>query len=245
MTHLLGIPKVNGQPLKKTYFVAEDHANLPRNQQILALVDGLLTTGETQALATAPPRRVLRVLVVADPAEDMPLPGAEKEGREVASIFRAFNEAYNSDDYRVEVVTLFGPAEARTDKLAPSFAEAFFARGVANFVCTAWPVDDVAAREFAGKLYCGLLGLKRDEESEKYVPDAEGPLHMHAAMREARKFIAPTPNGTRTWGAYQHYGNPYLRFFDHDKLKQAASTKAATPKPASAARHQASRPKKR
>ncbi|MEJ7809802.1 MAG: CHAT domain-containing protein [Gemmatimonadaceae bacterium] len=52
-------------------------------------------------------------------------------------------------------------AERRSDLLAPNFAEAFFARGVANFVCTAWPVDDLGAREFAATLYAGLLGIER------------------------------------------------------------------------------------
>src|SRR5690606_15036419 len=36
-------------------------------------------------------------------------------------------------------------AEERNAHLAPGFAEAFFKRGVANFVCTAWPIDDIAA----------------------------------------------------------------------------------------------------
>lgn len=40
-------------------------------------------------------------------------------------------------------------ADRRSAGLAPSFAESFFARGVANFVCTAWPVSDLAARDFA------------------------------------------------------------------------------------------------
>jgi hypothetical protein len=37
---------------------------------------------------------------------------------------------------------------------------------------------------------------------------------MHAAMREAREAIAEKPEGVRTWGAYQHYGSPYFRFFE-------------------------------
>lgn len=84
--------------------------------------------------------------------------------------------------------------------LAPSFAEAFFARGVQNFVCTGWPVNDRAAREFAEKFYTLALGLG-DREPE--------PLHI--AMREARTAIFQTNYGRRTWGAYQHYGNPYTR----------------------------------
>ena len=38
-------------------------------------------------------------------------------------------------------VTVDDPGAATTG-LAPSFAHAFFARGVSNFVCTAWPVND-------------------------------------------------------------------------------------------------------
>src|SRR5918999_5020784 len=53
----------------------------------------------------------------------------------------------------------------RSVDLAPSFAEAFFARGVANFVCTAWPVDDAAARVFALTLYSDLLGIRLDQST--------------------------------------------------------------------------------
>jgi len=106
-------------------------------------------------------------------------------------------------------------AQERNDKLAPSFAEAFFGRGVSNFVCTAWPIDDTAARTFALSLYSGLLGINLDETS--IHARAESPqrdvLPMHAAMREARLAIAKTSNGQTTWGAYQHYGNPYFQLF--------------------------------
>jgi CHAT domain-containing protein len=88
--------------------------------------------------------------------------------------------------------------------LAPSFAEAFFQRGVANFVCTAWPIDDGAARSFALELYRNLLGLGSG-------PDAPRP--MHRAMLAARVAIARTRDGARTWGAYQHYGDPFFRLF--------------------------------
>jgi CHAT domain-containing protein len=56
-----------------------------------------------------------------------------------------------------------GKPEARNSDLAPGFTESFFVRGVANFVCTAWPVSDVAAREFASRLYQGLLGIRPRE----------------------------------------------------------------------------------
>jgi pimeloyl-ACP methyl ester carboxylesterase len=101
----------------------------------------------------------------------------------------------------------------RSAPLAPSFAEAFFARGVANFVCTAWPVDDLAARVFALTLYSGLLGIRVDESGRADAqPDDRAKMMAHA-MRDARLAIARTSNGRTTWGAYQHYGNPYFQFF--------------------------------
>lgn len=117
----------------------------------------------------------------------------------------------------------------RTAALAPGFAEAFFARGVANFVCTAWPVDDLAAQVFALRLYGHLLGIApMVDEPGGYGAttgrdrlDPEGPQAMHVAMNRARLAIMNTPNGVRTWGAYQHYGNPYFRLFDPIAIRNA------------------------
>ncbi|MDQ3649869.1 MAG: CHAT domain-containing protein [Acidobacteriota bacterium] len=239
-----------------------------------------------------PPRRVLQALVIADPAADDPLPGAQAEGVEIADLFESYNSVYEdtSDDNRIQVTRLFGPLEAtrenvmrelllrsydvlhfaghcsydpedpsasgwifshrerlaanelsridripkfvfsnacesgitpdrsqeRSVDLAPSFAEAFFKRGVANFVCTAWPVDDGAARQFALTLYGGLIGLEPVAgQPGRYQRAA--PKLMHVAMHEARLSVAAMPNGVTTWGAYQHYGNPYLQLFNPPK----------------------------
>ncbi|HET9712745.1 MAG TPA: CHAT domain-containing protein, partial [Pyrinomonadaceae bacterium] len=266
--------------------------------------DGFLGTsrGFTRQLRTTfapppepppPPQSVMRVLIVADPAEDAHLPGAEEEAVAVADLF----ESYTPNDpngTRIEVKRLFGPIDAtrtnvlrelmlrrydllhfaghcvfqwdgdpnlsgwifnakrrelltanelnridripkfvfsnacesgitpdrardRSDRLAPSFAEAFFNRGVANFVCTAWPVDDVAARVFAVTLYSHLLGINTNSIS---------PVPMHEAMRLARLEIASTPNGRTTWGAYQHYGNPYFQLFYEQQKASSSSTKS-------------------
>jgi hypothetical protein len=56
------------------------------------------------------------------------------------------------------------------------------------------------------------------------------PDYMHAAMRKARIAIANTANGVQTWGAYQHYGNPYLRFFDWETLRRKNDSGAAKPR---------------
>ena len=112
-------------------------------------------------------------------------------------------------------------SEQRSAGMASSFAEAFFARGVANFICTAWPVDDEAARIFANRFYSELLGL----------PPADGFAYLHRAMREARRAIAvDSGSGSRTWGAYQHYGNPYFRFFQNAPARKAAEAESPAAK---------------
>jgi hypothetical protein len=221
-----------------------------------------------------PLNRVLRVLIIGDPAADNPLPGAQEEAMLVRDMFMKLDEQERGRKVSgVEIVALLGPSQAtrtrvmqelilkpfdvlhyaghcmydkqkpsvsgwiftggkrlsanelnridkipkfifsnacesgitpdrsdqRSPELAPSFAESFFARGVQNFVCTAWPVNDLAARDFAQRLYAGLLGL----EGREVEP-------IHVAMREARVTIYNKDYGVRTWGAYQHYGNPYF-----------------------------------
>lgn len=79
--------------------------------------------------------------------------------------------------------------------IGPAFAEAFFAKGVSNFVCTGWPVDDRAALAFAKAFYPSLF-LDRDSIRE--------------AMLKARQTIARI--SWQTVGAYQHYGSPSHRF---------------------------------
>ena len=243
-----------------------------------------------------PPRQVLRVLVVADPAEDAPLAGAREEGNAVAQLFEQFNAVHADGPNRVEVVSLLGPRQAtrirvltllfqhafdvlhfaghctydkrnpqrsgwifsdrerlataelsRIDRipkfvfsnacesgitaddarsatleLAPSFAEAFFDRGVSNLVCTAWPVNDAAAREFALVLYRQLLALP--EQDGRPAPDVAA--RMSEAMQEARRAVARKAYGARTWGAYQHYGNPHFRFFERLRERDGAKPPA-------------------
>lgn len=129
-------------------------------------------------------------------------------------------------------------SDKRDPRMAPSFAETFFHRGVANFVCTAWPIDDNAARLFAHRVYSGLLGLEN--------PDNPEPEPIFIAMREARCQIAS--QGGRTWGAYQHYGNPNFRLFDAESFQtgmDAAEISKAVPEKRTRrkGRHATTRPK--
>jgi len=263
-------------------------------ERFLALGRGLTRQLRTSYATRPEPlpakQRRLRVLVVADPAADRHLPGAQEEGVAVAELFERVNQLGNRDR-RVEVQALIGPGAAtqtnvlrelmnrsydllhfaghcfydkdyparsgwiftggqlvtaneirrvdrvpsfvfsnacesgvtpgrsgsRSAPLAPTFAEAFFARGVANFVCTAWSVDDLAARDFALTLYAKLLGLEYDAKRGPLIDpqsyQASIPQPMHRAMCAARKLISSEAYGGNTWGAYQHYGNPLAQIF--------------------------------
>lgn len=94
-------------------------------------------------------------------------------------------------------------ADLRHAGLAPGFAEAFFHRGVGNLICTAWPVEDGAARKFAERVYRGLLAL-----GGQPTPEC-----LHEVVKAARLEVAMDREvgGLSTWGAYQHYGDPYFR----------------------------------
>ena len=50
-------------------------------------------------------------------------------------------------------------------------------------------------------LYARLLG------SDGVGP----PVSMHQAVRHARNKLSETACGGASWGAYQHYGDPYFR----------------------------------
>lgn len=93
-------------------------------------------------------------------------------------------------------------------ELPAAFAEAFFQKGVANFICTAWPVEDAAASDFAQELYRNLLG------------DGVPIVQIFEALRAARRRIA----NTMTWGAYQHYGDPYFRLLHETRKNQSEAS---------------------
>ena len=72
-----------------------------------------------------------------------------------------------------------------------TIAQAFFERGVPNYLGTGWPVNDTQASTFAAEFYRQVL----DEAT------------LSKAMQEARRKIFDESLGS-TWGAYQLYGNP-------------------------------------
>jgi pimeloyl-ACP methyl ester carboxylesterase len=210
--------------------------------------------------------RNLKVLIIADPAResDYQLPGARREGREVARVFRNFpakqhgifveveehigpdecdpveilgqllsgafdivhyagHGDYDKDNpagsgwifgkdcvlsareiFRARKVprlvfanACFSAVTTRGQALSSdeqskglaSIAQAFFERGVSNYIGSGWPVNDEQATKLARTFYEGLL-------TGKPICDA---------LQAGREEISGYGN---TWGAYQHYGNP-------------------------------------
>ena len=86
-------------------------------------------------------------------------------------------------------------------------AEAFFERGVRNYLGTGWPVNDTLAELFAQEFYAqALVGLSAKEVLQptnygRRCP--EPPPTLSRAIAHARALIAHRGS---TWGAYQHYG---------------------------------------
>jgi hypothetical protein len=83
-------------------------------------------------------------------------------------------------------------------------AQAFFARGIPNYIGTGWPVDDECACEFARRFYAKLLGLTAPDE--KGAMGVSPPATIGEALRSAREAVQKLKPALSTWGAYQHYG---------------------------------------
>jgi hypothetical protein len=84
-------------------------------------------------------------------------------------------------------------------------AQAFFARGIPNYIGTGWPVDDACARECARWFYTRVYGLRRPADGDAVIGTAP-PATIGDALLEARRAVAKLQKGSTSWGAYQHYG---------------------------------------
>ncbi len=102
---------------------------------------------------------------------------------------------------------------AETNRQLAGIAEAFFERGVQNYVGAGWPVQDDVAVEFATTFYAVALVGHRLEAPAKRRTTARPPTRKRLpaspcpigdALREARRTILHRGS---TWGAYQHYGH--------------------------------------
>jgi CHAT domain len=84
-------------------------------------------------------------------------------------------------------------------------AQAFFARGIPNFIGTGWQVDDACARECARWFYAKALGLSRPDKTDADIVTSP-PATIGYALRDARQNTLKLKDASSSWGAYQHYG---------------------------------------
>src|SRR5262249_21289512 len=85
-------------------------------------------------------------------------------------------------------------------------AQAFFGRGIPNYIGAGWAVDDKCAVVCAQWFYATLLGLNGPD-----AHDGIAPLQTDAttarARRTAREKTRTLKPNSSSWGAYQHYGH--------------------------------------
>jgi len=84
--------------------------------------------------------------------------------------------------------------------LVPSLADAFFKRGVYDYIGTSWQVKEQPAVAFAQAFYESLFTLSPDEQQSATIGDAV--QSARRALYQAREKFG------NAWGAYQHYGDP-------------------------------------
>jgi hypothetical protein len=84
-------------------------------------------------------------------------------------------------------------------------AQAFFARGIPNYIGAGWQVDDACARECARWFYTRVFGLRRPANSNRDSGTAP-PATIGVSLPEARRALLNFRKESSSWDAYQHYG---------------------------------------
>lgn len=128
-------------------------------------------------------------------------------------------------------VTGAATSDPRQRRQLVGLAQAFFARGIPNYIGSGWQVDDQCAQELARWFYARALGLV--SPGEGHPPEVTAPpATIGEALLEARRAAYALKPESSTWGAYQHYGRV------SDKILPFAN--ADQPTEADAASHQQS-----
>jgi hypothetical protein len=116
-------------------------------------------------------------------------------------------------------------------------AQAFFARGIQNYIGTGWEVNDTLAADCARWFYSRALGL-RSPDGPPVIGTAP-PATLGYALAEAREMIrqkglASAPDGPddkgwrSTWGAYQHYGKAIDKLLPLPNIAAPANGRGAS-----------------
>jgi hypothetical protein len=84
-------------------------------------------------------------------------------------------------------------------------AQAFFARGIPNFIGAGWQVDDECARVCARWFYARVLGLRKPDDGHDLIGTSP-PATIGDSLLEARRQVFAFRQQSSSWGAYQHYG---------------------------------------
>jgi hypothetical protein len=135
-------------------------------------------------------------------------------------------------------------AEDMNRRLA-GLAEAFFERGVPNYIGAGWPVRDDLAVRFATEFYAQALAgqpavaFSAMPSGASSAGAAGAPQPLWQAVASARRLIA---HDGSTWGAYHHYGQPEGRLLRTDSVPRAAPEEKT---PAKAARKAPARTKRK
>ena len=105
-----------------------------------------------------------------------------------------------------------------------TMAQAFFARGIPNYIGAGWEVDDDCAVECARWFYACLMGLRGPDEG---VSSTQSEATIGRALRAARDQTLARKPGSSSWGAYQHYGRIGDRLVAVARKKAIANAIAA------------------
>jgi hypothetical protein len=112
-------------------------------------------------------------------------------------------------------------------------AQAFFGRGIPNFIGAGWQVDDACAAECARWFYARVMGLRLPTAGGGIIGRAP-PATIGNALLEARRVVQSLNPKSSSWGAYQHYGhvNDKLVAMANAPETEAAAGSAGGPPPA-------------
>jgi CHAT domain len=100
-------------------------------------------------------------------------------------------------------------------------AQAFFGRGIPNYVGAGWEVDDRCAVECARWFYACLMGLNGPDPHDG-IAATSSEATIGKALRKAREKALESNPESSSWGAYQHYGHV------SDRLVSIANAPAAS-----------------